>query len=134
MQKYIYLISLFLIILAAAITGLYYVVYAPPNTSPSAVILTLTNPSDVTSGDEVNFLVKYKNGTGASLSNANLFFHFPEGSVPAEKPDQLVSAMEIGAMKPGEEGSREFKAQVIGAKNSVLRAEAELTYNSAGVA
>ncbi|MDO8557949.1 MAG: hypothetical protein Q7S09_02010 [bacterium] len=132
MSKYVYLIILFVLILGGAVAGLFYVLRQEGTRGAAEVVLGLSVPEAITSGDEVSFLVSYKNGTGIPLQEAELFFRYPENSIPLENPDQLIKNVSLGTLQPNKEYSYTFTARVIGTKNSVMRSSAELTYKSAG--
>ncbi len=132
MQRYVYLIILFLLVLGAAVAGLFYVLRHGQAPGTSEVILRLSSPEAITSGDEVSFAVSYKNGTGISLQDVEIFFRFPDGSIPVENPDQLIKTVSVGTLRAGEERSHAFVARIIGTKNSTVRSSVELVYKSAG--
>lgn len=132
MQRYILLLTFFLLLIAATITGLFYFLRVKPGAIAAEVSITLTAPEETTSGDETAFFVRYKNGTRVPLTDTELFFRYPEGAVPLEKPGQRIEAVSLGTLAPGAEGAREFRAQLIGTKGSIVVSSAELSYKSAG--
>ncbi|MDP3962875.1 MAG: hypothetical protein Q8Q39_00030 [bacterium] len=134
MQKYVALIIIFLVLLAAAVSGLVYVFRNSDQGPAEEVALQIIAPQDITSGDEVAFEVKWHNGTRVPLHDAKIFFRYPDGAIPLERPEQLIETVTVGTIAPSAEGSRIFKGYVVGAKSSIVRASAELAYKSAGIA
>src|SRR3990172_4939681 len=128
MQKYVALIIVFLLVLAGAISALVYVIRGGQEATTEEVLFEISAPSDITSGDEVAFEVKWRNNTRVPLADAGIFFRYPAGTVPFKKSEQLIESASIGTIAPGAEGSAVFKGYVVGAKSSIVRASAELSY------
>lgn len=101
MQKYVVLIIVFLLVFAVAVGGLIYVIRSGQEPVSEEVALALEAPEDVTSGDAVTFAVRWHNRTRVPLQAAEVFFRYPDGTIPREKPDQLVASVAIGTIPPG---------------------------------
>ena len=133
MQRYITYIMIALVLLGAAIAGLFYILRQPSGGDRAEVGLSIEAPEEITSGDEVVFSVKYRNATRVPLTDAELFFRYPDGAVPFGNPDQRIESFSIGTVGPLSAGTHEFRAYLIAQKGSTLQAGAELAYKSVGV-
>jgi hypothetical protein len=91
------------------------------------VILRIQGSDGIASGDEVTYIVKYKNETRLTLEDVKLVFHYPEGSIPTDT-ENLTETCELPNLKPGQENQVEFPAIVIGLKKENRNVRAELSY------
>lgn len=130
MQKYIYLIIFFLLLLALAVGGLLYLLRRDAPPQATQIMLSVLAPESVTSGDEVAFTVQYRNATKTSLREAELVFHYPPEAFPLTESLQRVESVSLGTLAPGVGGSQEFRAFVVGPKHSTIRPSVELRYKS----
>lgn len=99
--------------------------------SKEALRLEILGPSDITLGEEVEYIVKYKNNGDFRLDDPELIFEFPEYSVKDEEllDRQVLSVDELGqAIYPGEERSFSFRARPLGKEGDVKVARAYLSY------
>jgi hypothetical protein len=99
--------------------------------SKEAVRLEILGPSDITLGDEVEYIVKYKNSGDFRLDDPELIFEFPEYSVKDEEmlDRQVLDSDELGqAIYPGEERSFSFRARPLGKEGDIKIAKAYLSY------
>ena len=133
MQRYITLIMLALVLLGAAVAGLFYILRQTPGSERAQVELAIEAPEEITSGDEVAFSVRYRNATRVPLTDVELFFRYPDGAVPAANPDQRIETVRIGSIAPEGAGAHVFLAHLMAPKGSALQAHAELAYRSVGV-
>ncbi len=105
----------------------------------SGVALDIFGRERVVSGEEVNFVVRYKNNSRVAISNAALVFYFPAQSAPTDKNsvvlqgDSFVATKNLGWLAPGQEGQVEFKARVLGDKDSQQKFKAKLNYRPANI-
>lgn len=105
----------------------------------SGVALDIYGQERVVSGEEVNFAVRYKNNSRVAISNAALVFYFPAQSAPTDKNnvvlqgDSFVATKSLGRLAPGQEGQVEFKARVLGDKDSQQKFKAKLNYRPANI-
>ncbi|MAF20649.1 MAG: hypothetical protein CMI55_03130 [Parcubacteria group bacterium] len=91
------------------------------------VRLEIAWPERVVSGEEIKYIVKYKNNTRLALNNLQLVFHYPEGSIPFDDND-LVQAMDLPDIEPDQENQVELSARIIGLKGEEKEAWLELSY------
>jgi hypothetical protein len=95
------------------------------------VNLSISGPERISSGEDIIYLVKYKNTTKVSLDDAQMTFYWPENSLPAS--EQLTEKVFLNSIAAGEEKEIEFKGKVVGLKNSRKTAKASLSYQPAKV-
>ena len=81
----------------------------------------------IVSGDEIKYIVKYKNETKLVLNNLELIFRYPEDSIPSDSQD-LVRSFKLGSLEVGQEKELELPVRVIGLKEDKKKAWAELFY------
>lgn len=89
--------------------------------------LEILAPVSVVAGEEITYVVKYKNNSDFSLEQLVLVFDFPTGSVAAEG-DQRRLTKELGDIYPGQEQTIEFKGRLFGRQGERKEAKAQLTY------
>lgn len=101
------------------------------------VTLEIYGQEKIASGQEVSYVVRYKNNTQTTLENAVLTFFYAPGSMPAgdsqKRGDLQISIKNIGSINAGQEGQTEFKARVLGDKDSEQEFSAELEFKPANV-
>lgn len=98
------------------------------------VSLNIFGQERVVSGEEVNYVVRYKNNSKVAIANARLEFYFSAQALPVNKDDatargdSFVAVKSLGQLAPGQEGQAEFKARVLGDKDSQQKFVAKLIY------
>lgn len=95
--------------------------------STGNVKLEILAPEKATMGQELTYVVKWKNVGEIELENAELTFEYPEGSVPAEGEDLRI-AKTVDDINPGQEVSLKFAARLFGKENEIKEARASLSY------
>lgn len=89
--------------------------------------LEILGPATVQAGEQVEYLVKFKNNGKVRLEEPELTFEYPKNSVPQEnQPLRIIRTIED--IYPGEERMISFKGQVFGKEQEVLEANVWLTY------
>jgi hypothetical protein len=99
--------------------------------SKEVLKLEILGPAEVTLGQEVEYVVKYKNNGNFRLEDPELVFQPPENSIKDEKifERQILGKDQLGeAIYPGEEKSIPFKMQLLGKEGEVKIANASLSY------
>lgn len=91
------------------------------------VKLEIKGPERAVSGDEITYTIRYKNNSQTALKNVRLVFYYPEESLPLSGRD-LIQALDLKDLGPGQENQTELKARIIGAKDSQKKALAKLSY------
>ncbi|HDZ54184.1 MAG TPA: hypothetical protein ENI19_03050 [Candidatus Nealsonbacteria bacterium] len=87
-------------------------------------ILALT---EIELGQEIEYLVKYKNNGNLTIEEPRLIFEYPEGAV-IEEGKSLRQEMDLENIYPGEEKTLSFKARLLGKENEAKKAKVALSY------
>lgn len=117
---YLFLVAVFL----GVVTSLYF---RKNSYSKDLVRLEILAPSEARAGEEVNYIVKYKNNGSSRLEDVNLIFEYPKHSIPVGFDSRRINK-EIKDIYPGEEDSIEFKARLFGRKGDGIESKVLLTY------
>jgi len=127
MGKFVKILIVFVLILAAVGYGFWRKnIY-----SKEGLKLEIFGPREAVLGQEVEYVVKYKNNGEFRLENPNLIFTAPDFSVKDDKiftKEVLESEKLGGAIYPGEEKSFTFKFRVVGKAGDAKVAKAALSY------
>ena len=91
------------------------------------VYLEIQGPEKMVSGDEVIYIVKYKNNTRLSLKNIKLVFCYPEKSIPSNT-ENLIETYDLPDLGPKQENEIKLPVRVIGLENTDKKVSAELNY------
>lgn len=83
------------------------------------VQLEIIAPSEIGSGQEITYLIKYTNETRVNLEEAEMSFQEDEG---------LPALYQLGNIEPGQTDQIEIKASLVGQKGEVKLARATLRY------
>lgn len=124
------LILLAFVLLIVAISSFWF---SGPSFREGDVIFELEGPTQITSGDEVVYKLKYSNETRSTLSNLDFAFTYPEGSIvflDGQLVDDHSEDFKIEELASGEKGEKEFKAFIIGEKGSIRVAKAVLAFKA----
>jgi len=126
---------LFLIFLGILIffVGLWF--YQKNNYSIESLKLEILGPDKVEVGEEVQYIIKYKNNGNVRLENPKLFFQYPKYTI-VEKENSSEEIFSQGTIKeinlkdiyPGQERSFIFKMRFFGKKGDLRTLRAWLTY------
>ncbi|MGB2762176.1 MAG: hypothetical protein WBC21_01395 [Minisyncoccales bacterium] len=121
---------LFLIILSVGIgvTGFWY--YQKNIYSKEIIKLEILGSEKVEAGQEIEYVVKYKNNGDTRVEEPKLIFEYPENSITDDGylRDE-ISSEELGnAIYPGQEKTFSFKARLLGKEGEKKQAKAVLTY------
>lgn len=101
--------------------------------STNGVVITLEAVDRVTSGDEVVYTIKYRNNTNIELHDMKFRLFWPDDSLvlvdgSATTPES--EGFEVASLAPGEEGSRELKAFLVGDKGTIKSARLHLVFEA----
>lgn len=101
--------------------------------SDKDVVLTLEVPEHATSGDEITYVITYKNNTRLALSSMSFRFFYPEGTIVL-KDDQPTTpesdGFTVDNLDPGQSGTHEFKAFIVGDRGAIQTARLNLIFNA----
>jgi hypothetical protein len=127
MSKFIKILIVFTLVLAAVGYGFWRKnIY-----SKEELKLEMIGPKEAQLGQEVEYVVKYKNNGEFRLENPTLIFQAPEFSIKDDKiyTQEVVEADKLGgAIYPGEERSVSFKMRLVGKGGDAKVAKANLAY------
>lgn len=101
--------------------------------SDKDVVVTLEASERATSGDEITYTVTYENNTRLTLSSMSFRLFYPEGTIVLKdgKPTTPESeGFTIDKLDPGQSGTQEFKAFIVGDKGAILTARLNLIFNA----
>ena len=120
------------ILIIAGLIGVFGYQYWQKNIYSKEIIkLEILGPEEVNLGEEVEYIVKYKNNGKVRVEEPKLIFEYPTYSILAEEG---FLRKEIGqevlgeAIYPGEEKVLHFKARLLGKENESKIAKAWLSY------
>jgi len=117
----------FLILLTILAGGLGFYYYHRNLYSREVLKLEILGPEKVKAGEEIEYIVKYKNNGEIRLENPRLVFEYPEYSLPIEG-ENLRVIKELPDIYPGEERSFHFRARLFGKEGEAKKAKATLSY------
>ncbi len=95
--------------------------------SQDKVKLEIKGAERIISGEEVNYIIKYKNQTRLDLTSIKLVFHYPDQSIPLETED-LVQTIDLPDLAVGQQNQIELPVRIIGLQGETKKAWAELSY------
>jgi hypothetical protein len=99
--------------------------------SKEGLKLEMIGPQEAQLGQEIEYVVKYKNNGQFRLENPNLMFTAPDFSVKDDKiyTQEVIESDKLGgAIYPGEERSFSFKFRMVGKAGDAKVAKAALSY------
>jgi len=117
------LLILFLLLFGAAIS---FYFYRKNIFSKEVLKLEILGPEETKMGEEIEYVVRYKNQGNITLEEAELIFEYPESAFPSEGESRAIKDLED--IYPGEEGSQTFKARLFGNTGETKKAKASLSY------
>ena len=118
------------LLVAAVVGGGYYYYLLGDTFRKEKVTVTVVGPDSITAGEEVSFVVSYRNDADIPLRDANIVFTWPERSVltaGASEP-HVKSRAALGTILPQQEKSVTFKGRIYGAKGEGKQVEARYQY------
>ena len=98
--------------------------------SKESVRLEILGPEKAEVGQEIEYLVKYKNNGNTRVEEPRLIFEYPEYSITEDGYlREEIGAEKLGqAIYPGEEKTFSFKARLLGKENDNRTVKASLSY------
>ena len=100
------------------------------------VILAIDHPSEIASGDQVTYRVRYQNDNRMALSRVRLTFYYPADAVPLKDGSigtEISEIVDIGTIDGNSKGEKTFTALVVGSQGSIKSARVALSYNPDGL-
>ncbi|MFA6376419.1 MAG: hypothetical protein WCX69_03420 [Candidatus Paceibacterota bacterium] len=127
MSKFLKILIIFTLILGAVGYGFWRKnIY-----SKEGLKLEMTGSKEAQLGQEVEYVVRYKNNGEFRLENPSLMFQAPDFSIKDNKiyTQEVIDSEKLGgAIYPGEERSFSFKVRLVGKAGDAKVAKATLTY------
>jgi len=125
MPKNFLTISIIVLLLGAGLVGLWY--FQRNHYSKEILKIEILGPEVTQAGEEIEYLVRYKNNGDIVLENPELVFEYPKYSIP-ENNGALRVAEKVEDIYPGQEKSFKFRARLLGKENEIVTANAWLNY------
>lgn len=96
------------------------------------VLVTIEGPGEVTSGEEVEYVVKYENEEGVALGTSTLEVRVPKTfTITGMEPAAENGTWQVGSIGPKKEGEVRIKGVFLAKTGSELDMQAILTYRPA---
>jgi len=89
--------------------------------------LEIIAPSEITMGEEITYVVKYKNNGDVRLQDPVLIFEYPSGAVPTKNQDTRVT-QSLDDIYPGQERTFSFSSRLFGKEGELKEARVLLQY------
>lgn len=122
-------ILLFLLVIIAGAFALFS--WQGMSFSKEVLKIEILASSDATIGEELEYVVKFKNNGNIRLESPELIFEYPENSIVSNGGNRIrtVSSSELGGdIYPGEERIFKFKAMLLGKEKDIKIAKASISF------
>lgn len=96
--------------------------------SKDRVELEITAPTEISSGEEVEFSIRYKNNNKVALRDAKLVIDYPQGAYSIDGNELSQEVVELEQILPKREGVKDFKIRLAGEKGSIKLLAVRLNY------
>lgn len=123
MRKIIILLAILIVVFSAV--GFWY--YQRNGFTKGIMKLEILGSDSINMGDEIEYLVKYKNTGQITLEDAKLIFEYPENAVPSDGGNIRVEK-KLNDIYPGQEQTVFFRARILGQENEIKTAKANLNF------
>ncbi len=127
---------LLVLAVAAAITGLVFFFFSRSAFSPANVDFAVSAPEEISSGEKVNYRIKYANRNERAIKNLQLSFFYPPEAVDI-RDGRLVTLqtenIKLDDLAPGEIKTVEFQAYLAGARGDIKKVRAVLSFYGEGL-
>lgn len=124
-KKWLWGIGISLAVLILGLVGFVYW-YGMVSFDRSWVSLEIIGPDRVVSGEDIIYIVRFKNSTKTALNDVSVNFYWPENSLP--ESGNSVERVSPGNFGAGEQKEIEFKGKIIGLKGFRKEVGATLSY------
>lgn len=120
-------IFIILTIILLVLGGIAFWLYKKNIYSKEVLKLEILGPETAQTGEEIDYIVKYKNNGNACLEELQLIFEYPEDALPIDRDlERITQALED--LYPGQEETLSFKAKLFGKKGDIRTVRATLSY------
>lgn len=89
--------------------------------------LEIIAPEQTAMGEEITYVVKYKNNGDVRLEDPVLIFEYPAGAAPSQGNDTRITRS-LDAIYPGQERNLSFQGRLFGKEGEIKEAKALLQY------
>jgi len=117
----------FFIIFLIGLVGVSFWLYRRQIFSKEILKLEVLGPETCRAGEEIEYVVKYKNNGSVRLEELELAFEYPEGSLLAEDQSERV-VKNLPDLYPGQEEILTFRTRIFGKEGEIKTAKAILNY------
>jgi len=127
-----WLVVLAMVVVAAAFVGIYK--YNQSAFSQNGVVIAISGPQEVDSGQEISYVINYQNNNRAALKGAVLHLRYPESFKPDNAGTSFQgegitgSFLEIGDIAGKAGGKITFNGKAYSPKGNQIYLEAKLDY------
>ncbi|MFA5249692.1 MAG: hypothetical protein WC397_04135 [Candidatus Paceibacterota bacterium] len=128
-------IILIIIAIAAVLAG-GFLLWKQSSYSKEIIKLEILGPQNTGLGDEVQYVVKFKNNGNVRAESPELSFEFPKNSMLEEGKDRIqrMSSDQLGGdLYPGQERSYTFTGRLLGKEGDAETAKATLNFQPKGL-
>src|SRR3989338_5067022 len=125
-----YLVLLAFVLLIVAISSFWF---TGPSFRERDVVFELEGPTQITSGEEVVYKLKYENETRSTLYDLDFDFLYPEGSavlIDGKIFEDYSEDFKVDELASGEKGEKEFRAFLIGERGSIKVAKSIFSFRA----
>jgi len=120
-------ILILMLILAGTTAAFTFFVFQRQAFSDADFRVEIIAPEEADAGEEIEYLVRYRNNSDIRLENVRLVFKYPEAAFPINGED-LREDIDLSNINPGEERTITFRAVLLGKEREVARADALISY------
>ncbi|MBZ9572595.1 hypothetical protein KJA17_00150 [Patescibacteria group bacterium] len=124
-MRKVLIIFILIVFAGIGIAGFWY--WQKNQYSKEILKLEILGPEVAQAGDEVEYLVRFKNNGKVRLENPELIFEVPEHSILQDSSNRRITK-KLEDIYPGQEQIFGFKVRVFGKENETLMAKAWLSY------
>ncbi|MDD5696410.1 MAG: hypothetical protein PHO90_00355 [Candidatus Pacebacteria bacterium] len=119
-----------LVLSAAALIILVAFLWQRMSFSKEVLKLEIIGPETASLGEELEYILKFKNNGAIRLESPELFFEFPEGSIfEGEGRIKRMTAEQLGGdIYPGEERTFKFQGRLLGKENETKTIKAIMSF------
>jgi len=101
--------------------------------SKGNVSLDIISSTEISSGEEIEFVIRYQNNNRVALKDAKLIIDYPRGTYSLEGEELTQEVNELGTIPSKKEGTEHFKIRLTGEKGSTKLLAVRLNYQPANI-
>ena len=96
--------------------------------SKSKILLEIVAPSEISSGEELDFSIHYENNNRVGLKDGKIVLDYPEGTYSEDGSELIRDTVEVGKIPAKQEGIKNFKIRLSGEKGNIKTLAVRLSY------